>query len=1080
MPLWGNKNQPVSVNSTTTFESTKGAPIGTYVHVKGGQVNRRDGANAHFGNNSPGSRADVDFEMFQSQFFNEFMPNQAVGIFGVYANSGDLHTPSPQFIPKVANTDPEGELITFTLVNGGSGYSQGTKFTDVPILVTFANGYSSFDIISGKVKDPKMQPEEGAGTIISLNTINPAYDDVVPFVDVEPPEVFLISANSNQLAPQGFAIYYAVGDFAPGAKLYYSVPEGNTPIAPLTGNTYYYAGNCDFDILRLRETPEGPEITLTDPRINSFDQTPEQHSIQGQQAQVIASIPHPKNIGAAHAGWVLQREFKGGRAGRIQTEVLVAMSSLEEGVIPPIGHRPDIYTIDPARGTTKGGIDVEITGKNFIAEPSRKRVRDDLTRVFFGTIESSNVNVVNSQYIIATSPPSPKTMTTDVVVVTSDGGSRVGPNTKFTYIVTEPYVVELNPDKGGFLGGDDIEIVGANFTNITDVYFGDVRGTIKANPDPDHLLVTTPRMGRTMNVDVKVVSSDHGNSDPNPATNFQFYDARAVVTSLNPANSGLSGGSFEIYGQEFQGTYQVFVGDQQANFMYVNSTYMTANAPATSIPGPVNVILRDTYGNSTPDANSVFTYYAPLPVITSIEPNVISTWAQTNLIIRGENLWYTEKVSWDRLPYISTNTEIQNINGSVITCRSPITNSDGIYTDVHITTATGRSVGDYNVSFVKVPLILDMSTHEGDYRGGDNVAVTGVNFLGATQVGVRRGAFGTRYISNNYTVVNNSFMYFTTPPVVDVANNYNVYVEGPKGSTVQGGDTNAYFNFVSYTPLITNITPNTSPARGGSRIKVDGINFSKGVSQVRFGDGPSGTNVNSFQVVSDTLMYVYGPASNQIGFQTYLQIVNPKYGNSAVGSTALIKISNNSGTINNYTITKAGSGYSGNKTNVQLRNFTPGAFWTNDAIYAVPKHDGSVNTASQNGQITTYVVNANYGEVYSNAPICDLLPPEKYSFPANNKGFNTDGFALWGAYQVFSKGDKVYYEVPYGNTAFAPLTGNTWYYVAENQLYFLKLSTTQGGNPISITDPRKTSTNPNAETHFLQGETATMTANLVP
>ena len=35
-----------------------------------------------------------------------------------------------------------------------------------------------------------------------------------------------------------------------------------------------------------------------------------------------------KNNGIAHAGWVLRTEGTGGRAGRVQYEVLVAMGSL--------------------------------------------------------------------------------------------------------------------------------------------------------------------------------------------------------------------------------------------------------------------------------------------------------------------------------------------------------------------------------------------------------------------------------------------------------------------------------------------------------------------------------------------------------------------------------------------------------------------------------------------------------------------------------------------------------------------------------------------------------------------------------
>lgn len=82
MPLWGRNDQSVTANSTTTVESTTGAPIGTWALVKGDQVNRVDGANAHFGNTSSGSRASVDVAMFGNTTSNSFLYNVAVGVFG--------------------------------------------------------------------------------------------------------------------------------------------------------------------------------------------------------------------------------------------------------------------------------------------------------------------------------------------------------------------------------------------------------------------------------------------------------------------------------------------------------------------------------------------------------------------------------------------------------------------------------------------------------------------------------------------------------------------------------------------------------------------------------------------------------------------------------------------------------------------------------------------------------------------------------------------------------------------------------------------------------------------------------------
>lgn len=82
MPLWGRNDQAVTANSTTTAESTTGAPIGTWALVKGDQVNRVDGANAHFGNTSSGSRASVDVAMFGNTTANSFLNGVAVGVFG--------------------------------------------------------------------------------------------------------------------------------------------------------------------------------------------------------------------------------------------------------------------------------------------------------------------------------------------------------------------------------------------------------------------------------------------------------------------------------------------------------------------------------------------------------------------------------------------------------------------------------------------------------------------------------------------------------------------------------------------------------------------------------------------------------------------------------------------------------------------------------------------------------------------------------------------------------------------------------------------------------------------------------------
>lgn len=90
MPLWGRNDQSVTANSSTTKESSNGAPIGTWVYVKGDQVARVDAANAHFGNTSPGSRANVDVRMFNNTTPGAFISRQAVGVFGADATETNV------------------------------------------------------------------------------------------------------------------------------------------------------------------------------------------------------------------------------------------------------------------------------------------------------------------------------------------------------------------------------------------------------------------------------------------------------------------------------------------------------------------------------------------------------------------------------------------------------------------------------------------------------------------------------------------------------------------------------------------------------------------------------------------------------------------------------------------------------------------------------------------------------------------------------------------------------------------------------------------------------------------------------
>lgn len=297
MPLWGRNDQAVTANSTTTKETSNGAPMGTWALVKGDQVNRVDGANAHFGNTSSGSRAGVDVNMFGNTTVGAFLPNVAVGVFGVDATEIGI----------------SGGLASLTVTSAGSGYGANAVVT-----VTFANGTSNVAYANSTVS-------LGRVTALTAN-ITTAISGGNPAVTVAAPAAINITANTSGVSNTADTILVTSANsrWQVGDRLYYNVPAGNTAITGLTGNSYYYVTFTNTTAIAVSTTSGGANANIAETRVGAG----EVHTIQGDTATGYATLGGGANKGVAHAGWVLRTEGTGGRAGRVQYETLVAMGSL--------------------------------------------------------------------------------------------------------------------------------------------------------------------------------------------------------------------------------------------------------------------------------------------------------------------------------------------------------------------------------------------------------------------------------------------------------------------------------------------------------------------------------------------------------------------------------------------------------------------------------------------------------------------------------------------------------------------------------------------------------------------------------
>lgn len=306
MAQWGRNDQAVTANSSTTKETSNGAPIGTYALVKGDSVNRVDGANAHYGNTSPGSRAGVDVAMFGNTTQSAFIVGKAVGVFGVDA---------------VEMGVSGGPIAETYITSPGSGYK-----ANVAVTVTFANGTTNTSAVNTTISTTNST----RGRVTALN-INSAGAGILvnPTIAIAAPPLLIFNGNTD-ITPNtsvgAFIAYASANSYLQvNDKVVYAGNATSTPVTLVNQRPYYvsFANSTGF---KVSDTPGSANINFASASGNST--TANGATFQGETAVGYIVVGGAKSKGVTHAGWVLRTEGSGGRAGRVQYETLVAMGSL--------------------------------------------------------------------------------------------------------------------------------------------------------------------------------------------------------------------------------------------------------------------------------------------------------------------------------------------------------------------------------------------------------------------------------------------------------------------------------------------------------------------------------------------------------------------------------------------------------------------------------------------------------------------------------------------------------------------------------------------------------------------------------
>jgi len=291
MSQWGRNDQSVTVTTSTTHETSNGAPIGTYALVKAG-----GGDYAHQGN-THGTRANADKTLFGNTTVGAFIPGVAKGIFGVDRNEVNVNG---------------GPVIDGAVTFAGSGYR--------------ANATVAFTITQGGSSAVANAHANSSGRIdsILISTAGSGYV-TPPTITIDDADVIQFNANSSVAVNGAITLGTAnAALYQTGDTVTYLVDAGNTHITELTAGGKYkiFSSNTTAVYLAAAATPTVKITSLTK------GITEAGHGFRGETATGKVTVGGSIGHGIAHAGWVLRTEGTGGRAGRVQYEVLVAMGSL--------------------------------------------------------------------------------------------------------------------------------------------------------------------------------------------------------------------------------------------------------------------------------------------------------------------------------------------------------------------------------------------------------------------------------------------------------------------------------------------------------------------------------------------------------------------------------------------------------------------------------------------------------------------------------------------------------------------------------------------------------------------------------
>ena len=213
---------------------------------------------------------------------------------------------------------------------------------------------------------------------------------------------------------------------------------------------------------------------------------------------------------------------------------------------------PSLASVHPARGGAKGGLQITVTGSNFV---------EGCTVVLGG--QEAATEFVSGGQLRAVVPNGGELGIVDVEVRNPDGHGATLPRS-FTYEASPvPRIADVYPSEGQSTGGTQVTIEGSNLSADCRVLLGGVRAPRVVARGTETLVFVTPG-GKAGLVDLLVVAPDGAKAERPKA--FRYNPAKPPkIESVSPNRGGVGGGTeLEVVGSGFVEGTAVFIDGQPA------------------------------------------------------------------------------------------------------------------------------------------------------------------------------------------------------------------------------------------------------------------------------------------------------------------------------------------------------------------------------------------------------------------------------------------------------------------------------------------------------------------------------------